>query len=286
MILLVDSGSTKSDWLLVEKNGDVVTSFKTMGFNPFFHDSDFIRIELSGNADLLAIADSVTDLYYYGAGCSSTHYREVVHRALTALFPGAEVVVDHDMMAAVYATSGGKPCISCILGTGSNAAYYDGKELHTLNSGLGYILGDEGSGSYFGKKLLAAFLYNQLNPAIQQEMQEELGLSREVILQNVYEKPHANVYLAGFTRFIASHQEEPYFRDMLVTGMKEFLRLHVCCYPAYREVPVHLVGSIAFHFQGAIRAAASELDIQVGQILQSPIRKLLEYHIANIFKTT
>ncbi len=283
MILLVDSGSTKSDWFLIDSDGTFVDSYKTRGFNPYFHTSVFIMSEIEKNESIMGIAQQVNYIYYYGAGCSNDHFKNIVKQGLGKVFTKASIFVDHDLMAAIYATYEGKPCISCILGTGSNSAFYDGKVLATRNSGLGYILGDEGSGSYFGKKLLAAFLYGQLPEEVNAELEEEFGLDKASIVMNVYEKPNANVYLASFTRFIAKHQELPVFQEMIYNGMKEFLKIHVCGYPQYREVKTHFIGSIAFYFQDHIRKAAADLGIEVGHIIKSPIQRLLEYHVKNVF---
>lgn len=283
MILIIDSGSTKSDWLLVEKDGRFVDSYKTMGFNPFFHSSGFIASEIGKHGDILAIADQVAAIYYYGAGCSSEHFKGIVKAALQQHFTKADIHVDHDLLAAAYATFDGSPAISAILGTGSNACFFDGTEFKALNAGLGYILGDEGSGSYFGKKLLAAFLYGQMPEEIAADMQNEFKLNRSEIFHHVYELPHANVYLAGFTRFIAKHQDQVFIQQMLVDGMREFFRIHVLAYPGYEKLKVHFVGSIAFYFSDAIYQAAAELGINVGQIIKSPIQNLLQYHIKNVF---
>jgi len=283
MILLVDSGSTKSDWFLVESNGTFVDSYKTRGFNPYFHSSKFIASEVGKNKSILGVAEQVDQVYYYGAGCSNDDFKEIVKIGLREIFPKATILVEHDLMAAIYATYEGEPCISCILGTGSNSAYYDGKHLNTLNSGLGYVLGDEGSGSYFGQKLLAAFLYKQLPEDINAELEAEFGLDRATIIKNVYDKRGANVYLAGFTRFIAKHQDLPVFQDILYQGMKVFLSIHVCGYPQFKEVKTHFIGCISFSFEYHIRKAAADLDITVVQIIKSPIQKLLEYHVKNVF---
>jgi len=283
MIVLVDSGSTKSDWFLVEANGTFVDSYKTRGFNPYFHASKFIAGEIRKNKSLMGIAKRVTQIYYYGAGCSNAHFKEIVQIGLNEIFPKASILVEHDMMAAIYATYEGEPCISCILGTGSNSAFYDGTTFFTLNSGLGYVLGDEGSGSYFGKKLLSSFLYKQLPSAISEELASEFELDRMSIIKNVYEKPGANVYLASFTRFIAKHQNDPFFQEMLYKGMKEFLKIHVCGYEQYAQVKTHFVGSIAFYFKTHIERAAADLGITVGHVVKSPIQKLFDYHIKNVF---
>ncbi|TNE78546.1 MAG: hypothetical protein EP332_14090 [Bacteroidetes bacterium] len=283
MILVIDSGSTKSDWLLVEKDGQFVDSYKTMGFNPFFHSSGFIASELAKHGNLLGIADKVEAIYYYGAGCSTDHFKGIVQTALQQHFKHAEIHVDHDLLAAAYATFDGSAAISGILGTGSNACYFDGKDLQALNAGLGYILGDEGSGSYFGKKLLAAFLYGRLPEDIAAQLQDEFKLTRADIFRHVYELPHANVYLASYTRFIAKHQDNAFIKEMLVEGMREFFRIHVLTYPGYEKLKVHFVGSIAFYFSDAIYEAAAELGITVGQIVKSPIQNLLQYHIKHVF---
>lgn len=283
MILIVDSGSSKSDWLQVEQDGTVLNTYKTMGFNPYFHSAGFIGGEIRKNAGLAGLGDRILCIYYYGAGCSSEANQAVVKAALQPLFPKADISVGHDMAAAAYATYTGEPCITCILGTGSNAAYFDGKDLHSVNSGLGYILGDEASGTWFGKKLLAAWLYRQLPVDISDELQKEYSLSRETILHRVYEESHANVYLAGFTPFIARHRELPVFDRMLREAMGEFLRLHVACYPNYREVPTHFVGSVAYYFSSAIEEAAKEAGVRVGRIIQAPVEKLLEYHVKYVF---
>lgn len=283
MILLADSGSTKCDWFLVEKNGTRIDAFKTMGFNPFFHSRSYIEEELGKHAALLKVAPLVQAIYYFGAGCSQEVQKDSLVRALSTVFSNASIQVEHDMKAAAFATYQGEPCISCILGTGSNAAWFDGKNLTANYAGLGYILGDEASGSWFGKKLVAAYLYKQLPEAVAGDLEKEYGVNRAVILHNVYEKPHANIYLAGFTPFIAKHKELPVFDAILYEGMKAFLEIHVCSFEGYEKLKTHFVGSVAFHFQNSLRKAAADLGIQLGQILQAPIENLLAYHVRFVF---
>lgn len=283
MILLADSGSTKCDWVLVEKNGRQIDAFKTMGFNPFFHTSARIGEEIRTHSGLVKIANKVKAIYYYGAGCSREAQKGVVEQALTAVFPSAAIVVEHDMKAAVFATWQGEACISCILGTGSNAAFFDGQTLRSKNAGIGYILGDEGSGTYFGKKLLAAYLYGQLPDEAARDLEMEYGVDRAGIFEHVYEKPHANIYLSGFTPFIAKYKDLPLFEAILYDGMKSFLQIHVCAFEGFENVKTHFVGSIAFHFQSSLRRAAADLHVQVGQIIQAPIENLLGYHVRYLF---
>lgn len=285
MNLIAESGSTKCDWMLVDNHGTYIDSYKSIGFNPFFHSSHFIVEELSRNESLTYIAPRIEHVYFYGAGCSSNYYQQIVTEALTKVFTQAEIRVNHDLTAAAYATYNGVPCISCIIGTGSNSCYFDGKVVTEEVPALGYILGDEGSGSYFGKKLLTAFLYHKLPEEIVCDLENEFQLNKDIIFERVYEKPNANVYLAGFTRFIGKFKDHPYISDMLYKGMLEFLENHVCCYPNHKEVPVHFVGSVAFHFEDAVLRAAKQLGIKTGTIIKQPIQHLVNYHAKYLFQS-
>ena len=282
MIFIVESGSTKSDWVLLgPENSQNV--FASPGFNPYFHSADWIEGELKKVDGIMSIADQVNEIYFYGAGCSSDHYTSIVKSALTVIFPNAEIVVDHDMLSAAFSTYDGEPCITSIIGTGSNSCYFDGAVVTEEVPALGYILGDEGSGSYFGKKLLTAFLYKKLPANIANDLVKEFNISKAMIFENVYEKPNANVYLASFTRFIGKYKEEPFVKEMLIQGMRDFLINHVCCFENFKELPVHFIGSVAFHFQDELTIAAKELDVKMGRIIKQPIKNLVDYHIQYIF---
>jgi N-acetylglucosamine kinase-like BadF-type ATPase len=284
MNLIAESGSTKCDWVLVDNAGKYIDSYKSIGFNPFFHNRDFIVSELRKDKSLMHISPRIERVFFYGAGCSNDGYQQVVELALRDIFIHADVKVDHDLVAAAYSTYTGEPCISCIIGTGSNSCYFDGKTICEEVPALAYILGDEGSGSYFGKKLLTAFLYKKLPPHIEESLVQEFQLNKDSIFEHVYEKPHANVYLASFTRFIGKFKHEPFISQMLEQGMDEFLLNHVCCYKNYKNVPVHFVGSVAFHFEEALRSAAEKRGISIGNIIKQPIQQLVNYHVQYIFQ--
>jgi N-acetylglucosamine kinase-like BadF-type ATPase len=283
MIFIVESGSTKSDWVLLnDKNNQ--TFYSTMGFNPYFHSSEFIEAELRKNSDIIAVSSEITRIYFYGAGCSSADLNNVVLEGLKKIFPLAEILVDHDLLACAYATYSGNPAISCILGTGSNSCYFDGEQVSEVIPALGYILGDEGSGSYFGKKLLAAYLYHQLTPELSLDLEETYGVSKSNIISRVYQEPNANVYIASFMPFISKHAEHPIFQQMVEAGLKHFMEVHVCCYPNYKEVEVNFVGSIAGVFRAALQRAADSLSIRIGQVIKSPVNGLVTYHINYLIK--
>ena len=276
MILIAESGSTKTNWLTGNKE-----LHETIGFNPLFFSSENIYDELMKQDGLLKLRDSITEVFFYGASCSSDDRKQIVFDALKKYFTKVNTIkVDHDMNAAAFATCGGKPGIACILGTGSNSCVFDGKRVledgPTL--GLGYILGDEGSGSYFGKKLLSNYLYHRLPEDISNVLKNELGLTKDLIVERVYMTPNANVYLASFMPFITRFAEHPYIQEMMYEGFRHFIDVHVCCYSNYREVKTHFVGSIAQIFEKQLIAACASLDVQIGSIIRKPIDGLVSYH--------
>ena len=284
MILIADSGSTKCDWIAIKNSGEEALRTLTMGFNPYFHSQATISTAIKQNEQLLRLSEEVEAIYYYGAGCSSKELNHIVEVALRISFPNAEIQVNHDLLGAAYSAYQGEPNITCILGTGSNSCLFDGKKLHESVPALGFILGDEGSGSYFGKKLVAAYLYGQLPKEVELEFNRIYGLTMQEIVTNVYVKPHANVYLASFVRFISGYKNLAFFKEMLHNGMKEFLRIHVLCYPDAKSLKINFVGSVAFYFSDAIESAAEELGLSIGKIIQRPIDDLVNYHKNYILK--
>ena len=283
MIVVADSGSTKCDWILVDEAGEKSETV-TIGFNPFFHDEIFIANEIHKNETLRQAGAKVSHVYFYCAGGSSDRLRGIVERGLHLIFTKAEIEVGHDLDGAALATCNGKPGIACILGTGSNSCYYDGKEIHEVVPALAYILGDEGSGSYYGKILLRDFLYKRMPKEIQEKFYERFKLDKDIVFQNVYMKPHGNVYLASFMRFVSDNREDQYIKDMVDEGTYNFMNTHVCCYENYRDVPVHFVGSIAFYFEEILKRVAENLNIKVGVITNKPVEGLVKYHLEKLGK--
>lgn len=275
MIVIADSGSTKCDWVLMTQTEDMQT--KTQGFNPMFHSEDFMVEKLLNNPVLLEHATDVKQVFYYGAGCHGETLNAIIKRALERVFPGAQLNVDHDIKAAVLATCQDQPGISCILGTGSNSAYFDGEGIHQKVSGLGYILGDEGSGAYFGKQLLSNYLYGLLPKPLEEALFND-GHTKSSIIENVYMKPHANVYLASFMRFVSKNQEVPAIRKIIFKGLAAFMERHVCSYPVHKSVPVHFVGSVAHYNQELLNEVCHKFNVRLGSIVQKPITALKKLH--------
>jgi N-acetylglucosamine kinase-like BadF-type ATPase len=281
MILIAESGSTKTDWVLVNDNKEI-TMFKTMGFNPFFHSSEFIAEEIQNNEEFYEASKNVDKLYFYGAGCSSVEMNNIVKLGLNKIYPNSAVIVDHDLLACALSTYQGEPSISCILGTGSNSCYFDGKVLREEVPAIAYVLGDEGSGSFYGKKLLRDYLYNQLPESISKDFESQFGNAKADIFENVYMKPHANVYLASFMKFINRHYHHEYVVNMIQHGMNEFMKIHVCCYPEHKSVKTHFIGSISKIFERELIQAAKNNGVILGEIIQKPVDNLVNYHLNHI----
>lgn len=274
MILVADSGSTKTNWLV--SNAPVM---ETIGFNPFFHTSEAIYEQLTLNADLEKVRTQVKKVYFYGAGCSSPERNGIVQKSLKKFFTGAEIYVDHDLKAAALATYDGRKSIACIIGTGSNACLYDGTDIdNTVSRGMGYILGDEASGSYFGRRLLTAFLYKELPKGTYELMLSQYALTKENILWAVYNEPHANVYMARFAKVLTMSPDRDYIETLVYNGFRDFFQHNVTCFEGYQSYPVHFVGSIAFHFKDLLGRVAAEYGCELGNVDRQPIFKLLEWH--------
>ena len=277
MLLVADSGSTKADWRLVD-DGMVTGEFSTIGFNPYFQKEDVILAALRSN-ELAGVAEKITAIFFYGSGCSSPELNKIISDSLQKFFTHAKITVEHDVLGSVLATCGDEAGISCILGTGSNSCYYDGKKVHENNYGLGYILGDEGSGSYFGKKLVAYYLYRILPPHLQEEFGKLYPLTKDSLIKTIYNNPNANVYLASFSRFLSDRKKDEYVQELVKRGLAEFFDVCVCHYNGYQALPVHFVGSIAFYFEDLLREVAVEKGIHIGKVIKSPIGELTNYFI-------
>lgn len=275
MILIAESGSTKTNWLAEDKQ-----LYETMGFNPMFHNTDFIYTELLLNDGLYAIRRNFTKVFFYGAGCSSADRCETVKAALKQFFDKAEVIeVDHDLKAAAYATYTGQPGITCILGTGSNSCLFDGKDIYEEVPALGHALGDEGSGCYLGKKLLALFLYHRLPEATNAIMRDKYALTKEKIFDFVYKQPNANRTIASYTKVLSETPDKGFVNELVKDAFREFFKYHVTCYKNYTQYPVHFVGSISAVFETELREVAKEFGSEVGIVDRNPVYRLLEYHV-------
>jgi N-acetylglucosamine kinase-like BadF-type ATPase len=285
MILIADSGSTKTDWRLIDRNNKEY-KFNTVGFNPFFQDSTMIANELNQllGPEVSTITQSTNEelsIYFYGAGCSSNEKCDIVKTALTNVFPKAIVEVDHDLLAAARSLLGKKEGIAAILGTGSNSCHFNGKEIISNVASLGYILGDEGSGAFIGKHFIQDYLNKDLPPNIAAHFYETYNLSKENILDAVYKQPMPSRFLASFSKFINQHKNENYFVDLIEYNFKQFFKKHICKYEKHRELELSCVGSVAFYYSDILRSVAERKNVTIGKIIESPITDLTSYHLSH-----
>ncbi|HCN11682.1 MAG TPA: ATPase [Chryseobacterium sp.] len=278
MIAIVDGGSTKCDWVILDKFGKVFLKTETIGFNPNIIDSEMIVPEIEKNSNLLTIKDSLQKVFFYGSGCGVPENVALVENEFQKVFKNAEVTVKEDLTAAAYAAYNGKPAIVCILGTGSNSCYFDGEKIKRELPSLGFLIGDEGSGSAIGKNLLRRFFMKKLPSDLQNDFIEKYNLTIEDAIKNMYHNPRANAYLADFNKFVVERKSHPYFQNMVFDEMKNFLDYQVLPYEEAKDAEINFIGSIAFYYEDILRAAAAELNLNVGCIVQKPIESLVDYH--------
>lgn len=276
MILIADSGSSKTDWRLIADNG-TIKQHRGIGFNPSYQTKEEM-ISLLQEDFLLEISNQVDQIFYYGAGCSNESKKTQVSSSLSSIFPKAEIVIEHDMLAAAKATCGHEAGIACILGTGSNSCDYDGKNIIGSMPAPGYILGDFGGGSSIGKKFLQDFIYKDMQETIYQKAIDQLGLSYDMIIHEVYKNPFPGRYMASFCKFLTENKADPYCYLLFLNAFQDFFKRYVMKYEGYQNKQVNFVGSIAFHNSDILRNAAFDLGIHVNLILESPIAGLTLYH--------
>ncbi len=252
-------------------------SFNTQGINPYFVNAQDILKILSKNTEFAAIANEVKEIYFFGAGCLTPDKHEVVSNGLSSFFKNAFVSVDHDLKGSAYATCGDKPGLACILGTGSNIAYYDGKNVFTGQHGLGYILGDEGSGTYFGKKILVSYLHKTMPKELREVFKNTFQVTKDIAIENIYQKPFPNSYLAGFSKFMIQFRQHPFIQKVLKDGFQEFIDTNVRDYKNYKNLDCNFVGSISYYYQEELRSVFTANNLKIGKILQKPIEGIFEH---------
>lgn len=276
MILVGVSGSSKCDWQIIAED-KTISRFSTQGLNPIFHTEEEIYKHISSIQELEN--KEIEVIYVYSAGCGSKSLQNVIIRAFSRAYPKSNYYVNHDIVATALATYEGEPSISCILGTGSNACYFDGDIVRQEVPALDYVLGDEGGGSNYGKQLLHAFLYKKLPEELSEDFKNEYQITKEMVLENVYMKPYPNVYLASFMKFIQKHKDHEYMQAMIQSGMRSFMEYYILPIPKYNILQTHFTGSIAHYFSNELQAVAKDLEINVGKIIKEPIDDLVKYHI-------
>lgn len=275
-ILIADSGATKCEWCLLQ--GGKKKRMGTQGISPYFLDVAGIG-KLLREQLLPGLGKALVDVvFFYGTGCMSRDNRKIVQKAILQIFPGAKVNVTHDLMGAAIALCGTSRGIACNLGTGSFSCYFDGKKIAKNSPGLGYVLGDEGSGAYLGKKVIQYYLYNTFDEELRSKFDAKYVTNRAEILENVYKKPLPNRYLASFTLFLMENRGHYMIENIIEDGLNDFFFNHLCKYRESWKLPIHFVGGVAYGFRDVIRDLCDTYEFELGKILQKPMEGLIKYH--------
>lgn len=285
MILVVDSGATKSDWIALDQNGDQLFVTQTLGLSPEVLTREVIEDRLANNFEISRNKENVRQLFFYGAGAGTDRMKLFLREIFQDFFPNAKAEVREDTYAAVYATTKiGQPSIVSILGTGSNCSYYDGHQLFQKVTSLGYILMDDGSGNFFGRKLLRDYYFHKMPQELGMRFANEYELEADVIKDNLYKQPNPNTYLAKFARFIIENRTHPYCRGVIDKGFQQFVNNYIMQYELATKVPVSFVGSIAYFLREELTSVIEKNDLVLGEIRQKPIDGLVEFHRSTLRK--
>ncbi|MEO8773444.1 MAG: N-acetylglucosamine kinase [Gelidibacter sp.] len=282
MILIVDSGSTKADWISVDNKGkQIQEKIRTGGLNPEILKEKKLYKIIRKSEELMKTKREVTHIFFYGAGCGTENPKLLLKHVLEDIFVNAQVEVTEDTMAAVRATLNhdDEAAIVCILGTGSNCSYYDGEQLDQRIQSLGYTLMDDASGNYFGKQLIRDYYFNHMPEAIKVSFGDKYNMDADYIKYNLYKQPSPNAYLANFAEFLFLNIDSGYIQDMIKEGMRIFARNMIFQYKdEVKKVPVHFAGSIAFFAKAQINEIAEEMGFTTGNFIRRPIEGLVAYH--------
>ncbi|HET9057142.1 MAG TPA: N-acetylglucosamine kinase [Chitinophagaceae bacterium] len=275
--LIADSGATKAEWCVVDKN-KVKTIF-TQGISPYFLTREQIRSLLERELLPKIKKNNINEVYYYGTGLGNPVNIKMMRSLLKQIFPKAKrVEADHDLKAAARALCGRKKGIACILGTGSNSCFYNGKKIIKNSPGLGFILGDEGSGAYLGKKVVQYYLYGTFDEDLRDRFEARYQVSQMDILNAVYKKPMPNRYLAGYALFLAENRGHYMVENIIEDGLNDFFFNHLYKYRESWTNPINFVGGVAWGFRDVLKELCNTYELELGTILKNPMVGLIKYH--------
>ena len=278
MILIVESGSTKADWVLLD-GVNILSSFQTKGWNPLFLSSEQMMLRLKSYSELKAVFTKIIEVHFYTAGCSSASSFDILESSLTSFFVNANVIIKTDLYAAARAAYNGKSLFVSILGTGSNTAFYNGESIDKLKPSLGYVMGDEGSGASLGRLLLRSYLYQNLPYDLYIAFTKKHSISKEMVLKSVYKDNHPNHFLASYVPFLVTHKMHPFVKELVQKEFKCYLETHLLSHSLCHDYSISFIGSVAFYFQDIIKVLCEEYNLEIAKFIRFPIYSLLNFHI-------
>lgn len=278
MILIADGGSTKADWIALNTNKEEVFRTRTLGLNPAVVAETELRNRIINMFQLMQVKETVKEIHFYGAGCGTPKPVAILKTLLESIFVNAKIFVSEDLLAAVYASSGDSEAIVCILGTGSNSCFYDGKNVHVTSPSLGYTVMDEASGNYFGKILLRDFYYHKMPKTIAKAFVKQFDLEVDEVKFNLYRQQNPNMYLATFAKFMFDFKNEKYIKKMIKKGFETFFEYRILPFQKSVDIPIYFIGSIAFYFKDILDVVASKHNLKITDVIHRPIDNLVAYH--------
>lgn len=282
MKLLVDSGSTKADWIAINDTGKILFTTQTLGLNPEVLTKEQIISRLNERFDILQNKEVATHLYFYGAGCGTDRMKNFLKQVFQEYFSNAVISVYEDTYAAVFATTPkNEKAIVSILGTGSNCSYFDGSLLHQKVQSLGYIAMDDCSGNRFGRELIRGYYFNKMPQELAAKFEKEYDLDADVIKHNFYKEPNPNAYLASFAQFLIQNKDHEYCQKIIHSAMQDFVDLYITQFENCREIPNHFIGSIAFYLKDELKVVLEKNNLKIGNVLRRPIDGLIQNHVIN-----
>ena len=277
MKLIIDCGSTKADWVVL--NGEeVVLKFQTEGFNPNYTDKNTISSIILDNQSYKTYIQEITEIYFYGTGCGNQDNCSLIENVFKSIFLNANIIVTHDLMAACHALFGDNEGIACILGTGSHSCRYDGNKIIDKAVSLGYIIGDEGSGNHIGKQLLRDYFYKKMPDVLSEKFEKEYDINIISVIDNIYHKNQVSKYLASLSRFAYENNEHDYMKAICSKCFDEFIEYFILKYETSKDLEIGFVGSIAYYFQDLLCERLENHKLRLGKIIKNPIEGLIEYH--------
>ncbi len=279
MVLIADSGTTKTEWCMITESG-ISETVITSGINPFYQEAENISGILQKE---FFATKKFSAVHFYGAGCINEEKQNIVKKAILQVFDTESIYIGSDLLAAARSLCQDQPGVACILGTGSNSCYYNGNEIVSNVSPLGFILGDEGSGAVLGKKLVGDILKKQLSEFLINDFFDTYKTTAIEILENVYKKPFPSRYLAGYAKFLSKNIKYSEIEQLVISSFREYVTRNLLKYPDINTIPIHFTGSIAFHFEAQLRKVIQEQNLILGNIEQAPMNGLIKYHISNAF---
>lgn len=279
MIVVVFSGSRYADWRIADKKR-VLHGFRTPGINSYIQDERYITQLLNKSNHLINNAEKIRKIFFFGAGVSSPERQQKIEQTFSQFFKNAKVKAAHDMLASAQSTFGDEKGIVGIIGSGSNAAYYNGKKVLPNNYGMGYILADEGSTNWLGRQLLTGFLTETMPNSIREKLLQKYSLDRRTILERVYYNPNPNLFLTSFADFIYEHRDEPYFTQQIKKGLEIYIKTYLIpLSESYPDTPFNFTGSVANNYADWLRKLGAEYGLQIGSIIKEPVQNLIKYYI-------